>query len=93
MVIIQPERKWMLGVYGVITVEHKPKLLCIWLTGNYSKQMEEIPEELFRNQTLQLVERFFGRDYNVTQPKEIKRLDFFFQQIIVIIIIVRKKNK
>ncbi|KAF7997867.1 hypothetical protein HCN44_009265 [Aphidius gifuensis] len=68
-----PERKWMLGLTYAIPVEHKPKLFCLWLASDYSTEMEKIPDELFKNQTIGLVNRFFGRDYNITLPNEIRR--------------------
>lgn len=68
-----PERKWMLALTYAIPVEHKPKLLCLWLSSDNSIEMEKIPDELFKNQTIGLVNRFLGRDYNITQPREIRR--------------------
>ncbi|XP_034936671.1 LOW QUALITY PROTEIN: uncharacterized protein [Chelonus insularis] len=65
--------RWMLGVYGIIPIEHKPKLLCLWMSGIHSREMELIPDELFRNQTLELIKRFFGQHYNITEPSVIKR--------------------
>lgn len=63
----------MLGLTYAIPVEHKPKLLCLWLASDHSTEMEKIPDELLKNQTIGLVNRFFGRDYNITLPKEIRR--------------------
>ncbi|XP_063985811.1 uncharacterized protein LOC135166941 [Diachasmimorpha longicaudata] len=68
-----PEKAWMLGVTYGFPVEYKPKLYQIWLSGPHLDQMERLPQELFRNQTLELIQRFFGKTYNVTEPTEIQR--------------------
>lgn len=72
----KPERRWMLGVYSIITIEHKPNLLCLWIAGKYAIEFEKIPEELFKSQTLELVNRFLGKHYVITLPKEIRRCSF-----------------
>ncbi|XP_015110286.1 spermine oxidase isoform X2 [Diachasma alloeum] len=68
-----PEKIWMLGVGYSLPVEYKPKVLLLWMSGLYCEQMEKIPDELFENQTLELIERFFGKSHNLTQPKDIIR--------------------
>ncbi|XP_015110287.1 spermine oxidase [Diachasma alloeum] len=68
-----PEKSWMLGVAYTVPVEYKPKLFFLWMSGPYCEQMERIPDELFKNQTLGLIERFFGKSHNLTQPKDIIR--------------------
>ncbi|KAK0084924.1 hypothetical protein PV325_006126 [Microctonus aethiopoides] len=68
-----PERKWMLGIFSLFPIEHKPKLLCIWMSSNHSTEMESIPEELFHNQTSEFLNRFFGHEYNITKISAIQR--------------------
>ncbi|XP_011305478.1 spermine oxidase [Fopius arisanus] len=68
-----PERRWMLSVYSVNRIEWKPKVICLWLTGPNIREMEMLPEELVRNQSLWLVNKFFGKSYNLTEPTEMKR--------------------
>lgn len=64
---------WMRSAYEVLEFEFKPNLLCIWLSGKYIEEMERTPEDLLRMQVMSLLEAFFGKLYNVTEPKEIKR--------------------
>ncbi|XP_044599467.1 spermine oxidase-like isoform X4 [Cotesia glomerata] len=66
-------RKWMLSVSVGMRIEHKPKLLLLWVSGSYVKEMELVPEELFQEQVKEFVGKFFGKTYNITEPTEIKR--------------------
>ncbi|XP_011312418.1 spermine oxidase [Fopius arisanus] len=68
-----PERAWMLGLTYGFEVEWRPKLFQIWLSGAHLEQMEKNSEELFKNQTLEILDRFFGNMYNLTEPTEIQR--------------------
>ncbi|CAG5108324.1 Similar to PAO5: Probable polyamine oxidase 5 (Arabidopsis thaliana) [Cotesia congregata] len=70
---IKPQKRWLLGISSGIRVEHKPKLLLFWVTGPYIKEMETLPEEIFQEQVKEFVKRFFGKAYNLTDPKIIKR--------------------
>ncbi|XP_015127792.1 spermine oxidase [Diachasma alloeum] len=68
-----PERAWMLGLTYGFEVEYKPKLYQIWLSGPHLEQMERLSEDLFKNQTLEIIQRFFGKTHNLTEPTEIQR--------------------
>uniref|UniRef100_A0A0C9PGX1 Smox_2 protein n=1 Tax=Fopius arisanus TaxID=64838 RepID=A0A0C9PGX1_9HYME len=68
-----PERRWMLSVYTVNRIEWKPKLICLWLTGPNIREMELLPKELVRDQSLWLLDKFFGKFYNLTEPTEMLR--------------------
>ncbi|XP_014299343.1 spermine oxidase [Microplitis demolitor] len=68
-----PQKKWMLGVSLCTRIEHKPKLLLFWVSGPYVREMELTPEGLFQEQVKQLMNKFFGKTYNLTEPTIIKR--------------------
>ncbi|XP_011308731.1 spermine oxidase-like [Fopius arisanus] len=68
-----PERSWMLGIGFTVSVEYKPNLFFIWMSGPYCEAMENISEELFKNQTIKFIERFFGNHHHLTRPKDIIR--------------------
>ncbi|XP_044599468.1 protein anon-37Cs-like [Cotesia glomerata] len=68
-----PQKRWLLGISSGIRVEHKPKLLLFWVTGPYIREMETLPEEIFQEQVKEFMTRFFGKAYNLTEPKIIKR--------------------
>lgn len=63
----------MLGVSLCTRIEHKPKLLLFWVSGPYVREMELTPEGLFQEQVKQLMNKFFGKTYNLTEPTIIKR--------------------
>lgn len=68
----------MLGVYGIIPVEHKPKLLCLWMSSARAIEMELIPDDIFHVQVMELLNRFFGNYYNITKPTKIIRYDVIY---------------
>lgn len=68
-------RKWMLSVSVGTRIEHKLKLLKVWVTGEYVTEMELVPDDLFYVQINELIKRFFGQAYNITEPTEIIRYD------------------
>ncbi|XP_043470350.1 protein anon-37Cs-like [Leptopilina heterotoma] len=63
-----PERNWMLGLVGFFFVEHKPRLLYAWISGNYSREMEKLSEQKVFNQTVELLHRFVGKHREVPTP-------------------------
>ncbi|XP_014295470.1 uncharacterized protein LOC103569609 [Microplitis demolitor] len=68
-----PPKKWMLGVSLGMRVEHRPKLLLFWVTGRYVRHMELTPEVFFQEHVKELITKFFGKAYNLTEPTVIKR--------------------
>ncbi|XP_074102126.1 spermine oxidase-like [Cotesia typhae] len=66
-------RKWMLSVSVGTRIEHKLKLLKVWVTGEYVTEMELVPDDLFYVQINELIKMFFGQAYNITEPTEIIR--------------------
>ncbi|KAG8037857.1 hypothetical protein G9C98_006068 [Cotesia typhae] len=71
--VIKPMRKWMLSVSVGTRIEHKLKLLKVWVTGEYVTEMELVPDDLFYVQINELIKMFFGQAYNITEPTEIIR--------------------
>ncbi|XP_043470356.1 spermine oxidase-like isoform X1 [Leptopilina heterotoma] len=68
-----PEKKWLLGLVGFGLVEHKAKLLEGWIAGNYTREMEEHSDEKILKDCIEVLQRFFGKSYNVTTPNAIIR--------------------
>ena len=73
----QNEKSWLLGTHGVHSIEHKPNLLCIWVTGKHSKIMENLSKELVFNHTKELLHKFLDKYYNVTEPNDLIRSSWF----------------
>ncbi|XP_051157745.1 spermine oxidase-like [Leptopilina boulardi] len=63
-----PERKWLLGIVGFFFIEHKPRLLFAWISGNYSREMEKLSEQQVFNQTVDILHRFVGKHRQVPTP-------------------------
>lgn len=67
-VLFQLDKKWLLGLNDFSTVAHKPRLLCGWLFGASARHMETLPEGQVFNQTVELLDKFLGKSYNITRP-------------------------
>lgn len=61
----------------LLTVEYKPNLLELWVSGKHAKQMETLSEEKVFNHSVENVKRFFGKTYNVTTPLAIIRTQWY----------------
>lgn len=72
-----PDKKWLLGMVGPLVVEHRPRILCGWLSGVSARYMETLPEDQVLNQTLALFNKFLGKSYNITRPTEILRTKWY----------------
>ncbi|XP_015127812.1 spermine oxidase [Diachasma alloeum] len=67
------DKSWLLGLAYDSIVEYKPKLYFLWLSGPYAEQMERIPDDQLRNQTVEFLQKFLGSTGNITEPTEIIR--------------------
>ncbi|XP_001607922.1 protein anon-37Cs isoform X1 [Nasonia vitripennis] len=64
-----PDKQWLLGLSDALTVEHKPNLLALWVSGKHAKQMEALPPEKVLDHSIENIKRFLGKAYNITTPK------------------------
>lgn len=71
----QPDKEWFLDITAVVTVEHKPNLLCIWVTGKGAQQVETIPEQQLESHIDDLMQ-IFRSHHNVSAPYKILRFNF-----------------
>ncbi|XP_033231693.1 spermine oxidase-like [Belonocnema kinseyi] len=62
------EKRWLLGLVGFYFVEHKPRLLSGWISGKYSREMEKLSEQQVFNHSVEVLQRFIGKSYNLTMP-------------------------
>lgn len=74
---LQPEKSWLLGVTGSNTVEHKPNLLELWISGKYARLMESLPEDKVFDHSVENLHRFLNKKYNVTKPIAMMRTQWF----------------
>ncbi|XP_015600936.1 peroxisomal N(1)-acetyl-spermine/spermidine oxidase-like [Cephus cinctus] len=71
------EGDWILDLFGLIPVEHKPRLLCGWMAGPGARRMERIPEDRVLRHMTEYIQRIFGTSYNVTAPTAVLRTQWY----------------
>lgn len=77
MIFVQPEKMWLIGMYGAVTVEHKPNLLELWVSGKYSKAMEKLSKDKVFNHSVENLHRFLDKKFNVTKPVAMLRSQWY----------------
>ncbi|XP_053975600.1 spermine oxidase-like [Hylaeus volcanicus] len=60
--------KWLPHVLGIAIVEHKPRLLLLWISGRGARLMDDLTDDEVLNQTIDILQHFLGKKYNVTRP-------------------------
>ncbi|XP_031842853.2 uncharacterized protein LOC116431481 [Nomia melanderi] len=63
-----PKKKWMPYTASVNIVEHKPRLLLLWISGKGGALMDDLTDEEVLEHSKELLHSFFSKDYNVTDP-------------------------
>ncbi len=58
-------------------MEHKPKLLQLWVTGRYAKEMESLLEDKVLEHCTDSLRRFLSKKYKVTSPVAMARTRWF----------------
>lgn len=74
---MQPEKKWLLGMFVAHSIENKPNVLLCWVTGEYVKVMEALPGDTVFHHTVENLQRFLGSNYNVGIPSRMLRTQWF----------------
>ncbi|XP_043269282.1 spermine oxidase-like [Venturia canescens] len=72
-----PKKSWLLGLPIVVNVEHKPGLLCGWLSGPHAREMENVPEEDIFSGMKEMLHQFLGKTFNLTEPSAILRTQWY----------------
>ncbi|XP_015837020.2 lysine-specific histone demethylase 1A [Tribolium castaneum] len=65
------ELKWVQSVALVAKVPGNPGVLVAWVTGGLIPEMEKMSEDDLLKGCVFLLEKFLGRDYNITTPDKI----------------------
>ena len=60
-----------------MTVEHKPNLLLLWVTGKQAKAMEALSEDKVFRHAVENLHRFLDKKYNVTDPVAMLRSTWY----------------
>lgn len=67
------EKSWLCELFQFFTVDYQPRVLCGWLVGQSARDMEQLPEEIVKNEVYELLEKFLGKTHNVARPDRIIR--------------------
>ena len=71
-------------VIGFFFVEHKPRLLYVWVSGKGARLIDDVTDDEIFNQTVQLLNNMLSKDYNVTRPTAMIRYRFCSWYILLI---------
>ena len=63
-----PKTMWLPHAMGFYTVEHKPRLLYMWVSGKGARLMDDLTDDEVFDQTTQLLHNFLSKHYNVSRP-------------------------
>nr|XP_046488644.1 spermine oxidase-like [Neodiprion pinetum] len=63
-----PSKKWLLDLISFTVVPHRPRLLRAWINGAGARYMETLPESQAFDEAFALLDKFFGKSYNITKP-------------------------
>lgn len=64
----KPNTRWIPYTAGIWYVEHKPRLLCLWVSGKGARLMENVTDEEVLEQTTMILNKFLSNNYNVQKP-------------------------
>lgn len=53
--------------------ERNPNVLTFWVTGTSVPEVEKLSDEELINGTLNVLKRFLGNQYNITEPESLIR--------------------
>ncbi|CAK9807638.1 Spermine oxidase [Anthophora quadrimaculata] len=63
-----PKTRWLAYAIGFFFVEHKPRLLYIWVSGKGARMMDDITDEEVFDQVSQMLYNMLSKNYNVSRP-------------------------
>ncbi|RZB41681.1 uncharacterized protein BDFB_007270 [Asbolus verrucosus] len=65
---IKNEISWLSAVTVMAKVPGNPGVLIAWLTGDFVPEIEQTPVETLKDGCNYLLNKFLGKDYNITTP-------------------------
>ncbi|XP_043265922.1 spermine oxidase-like [Colletes gigas] len=63
-----PKTRWLPYTMGAYVVEHKPRLLLLWISGKGGRLMDDLTDDQVLEQTVSMLENFLGKEYKVARP-------------------------
>lgn len=71
-----PDESWAEGIFSFTTVQYHRNLLCGWISGPFSREMETKSDAVVKKVVTKWIRRFLGNRV-VADPIAIKRLGFY----------------
>ncbi|KOC63638.1 putative polyamine oxidase 5 [Habropoda laboriosa] len=68
-----PKTRWMAYSVGFFYVEHKPRLLYIWVSGKGARLMDDVTDEEVYDQVTEMLYNMMSNMFNVTRPLAVIR--------------------
>ncbi|XP_044745311.1 peroxisomal N(1)-acetyl-spermine/spermidine oxidase-like [Coccinella septempunctata] len=65
------EKSWLTSVYWLMEAPDNTKVLVAWLTGPATPSVEKMSDDEIKNGIMQVINKFLGKYYNITEPEEI----------------------
>lgn len=53
---------------GFFFVEHKPRLLYVWVSGKGARLMDDVTDDEVFDQTVEMLYNLLSKNYNVSRP-------------------------
>lgn len=69
-IVREHKNSWLEGIYGFLTVDMQPNILCGWIVGPNSRRMEQTPIEEIQSGCMWLL-RMFLSEFNIPDPVRI----------------------
>lgn len=63
-----PKTRWMPYAVGFFFVEHKPRLLYVWVSGKGARLMDDVTDDEVFDQTVEMLYNLLSKNYNVSRP-------------------------
>ncbi|RZF42552.1 hypothetical protein LSTR_LSTR016938 [Laodelphax striatellus] len=68
---------WAKDVFGFFVVDNMPDVLCGWIVGSSARQMEKETDQTVQDVSYELLNRFFGKKFNIPRPTAILRSKWY----------------
>lgn len=71
------ESDWWSNIIGFRSVDFQPNVLLGWIVTESAAKMETIPEEVVRDKVVELLRKYLGVRFNITQPVNFQRSSWY----------------
>ncbi|XP_026674215.1 uncharacterized protein LOC108630773 isoform X2 [Ceratina calcarata] len=71
------EREWLCDVFAFISVDYQPRVLCAWISGKFSKEIESLSDNDVSDGLCLLLELFLSKAYNIPKFDRMLRSSWY----------------